>query len=207
MAYPRKLLNAGESIVLDTRPNWSLLAPPLFLGFLLIAVLIVILFETSQHLSGWFGWLFLVLFVLDLIYMSARVITWRASNLVVTTHRVIYRHGVLTRHSREIPVESIQDVSFSQTIFERMVGAGSLTIESAGRDGQEPFPDVSHPAKVQSTITQLIDQSRHRDQMRSAGQPVLSVPEQIEKLAELAQRGIITEEEFQRKKESLLGEL
>jgi uncharacterized membrane protein YdbT with pleckstrin-like domain len=120
---------------------------------------------------------------------------------------VIYRHGVVTRKSREIPLESIQDVSYSQTIFERMVAAGSLTIESAGREGQEPFPDVAHPAKLQSTINQLIDQSRHREQMRYSGQPALSIPEQIEKLAELCQRGIISQDEFERKKESLLGQM
>lgn len=207
MAFPRKLLNPGEEIVLDTLPNWSLLAAPVGLSVLLIGALVAILVATSQHLSGWFGWLFLVLFVGDMIYLAARVISWRASNLVVTTHRVVYRHGVFSRQSREIPIESIQDVSYKQTIFERMVGAGALTIESAGRQGQEPFPDVSHPAKIQSTINQLIDQSRHREQARYAGAPALSVPEQIEKLAELAQRGIITEEEFQRKKASLLGEM
>jgi uncharacterized membrane protein YdbT with pleckstrin-like domain len=206
VAFPTKLLNPGEEIVLDTRPNWSLLAGPVLVGLILIAILIVILVMTSQNLSGWFGWLFLVLFIGDLIYMAARFITWRSANLVVTTQRVVYRHGVFRRESREIPIESIQDVSYRQTIFERMVGAGALTIESAGRSGQEPFPDVSRPAKIQSTINQLIEQSRHRDQMRYSGQPSLSVPEQIEKLAELAQRGIITQDEFNRKKASLLNE-
>jgi uncharacterized membrane protein YdbT with pleckstrin-like domain len=206
VAYPRKLLNPGEEIVLDTRPNWSLLAGPVIVGLLLIAILIVILVMTSQNLSGWFGWLFLVLFVGDLCYIAARFITWRSANLVVTTQRVVYRHGVFRRESREIPIESIQDVSYRQTIFERMVGAGALTIESAGRQGQEPFPDVSRPAKLQSTINQLIEESRHRDQVRYSGQPSLSVPEQIEKLADLCQRGIITQDEFNRKKESLLRE-
>lgn len=208
MAYPRKLLNEGESIVLDTRPNWSLLFPPLFLGGVLIAVLIVILIEESHDLSGWFGWIFLVLFALDLVYMAARLVTWRAANLVITTHRVVYRHGVLRRQSREIPLDRVQDVAYEQTLFERLVGAGSLTIESAGREGQEPFPDVAHPAKLQSTINQLIEENRRRGAVPYAVQPTtLSVPEQIEKLADLAQRGIITEEEFLSKKETLLAQM
>jgi uncharacterized membrane protein YdbT with pleckstrin-like domain len=141
------------------------------------------------------------------VYMAARLITWRAANLVVTNQRVIYRHGVVRRQSREIPLDRIQDVSFEQTMFERLVGAGSLTIESAGREGQEPFPDVAHPAKLQSTINQLIGDDRRRGNVPYTIQSTLSIPEQIEKLAELAQRGIITEEEFQRKKEALLAEM
>ena len=208
MSYPRKLLNPGEDVVLDTRPNWSLLFGPLLLGVLVIAGLIALLIVTANDkLPGWVGWLFLLAFLLDIGYVLSRYFEWRVTNLVVTTHRVIYRHGVFTRQGREIPLDSIQDVSFMQSLFERMVGAGSLTIESAGRSGQEPFPDVARPERVQSTINQLLDMSRHREQMRVIGEPVLSIPDQIEKLAELRDRGIITQDEFLDKKSSLLGRM
>jgi hypothetical protein len=52
----------------------------------------------------------------------------------------------------------VQDVTYSQSILERLVGAGSLTIESAGSHGGEPFPDIRHPESVQSLINRLIAQ-------------------------------------------------
>jgi uncharacterized membrane protein YdbT with pleckstrin-like domain len=205
--YPRKLLNAGEEIVLETRPNWSLMAGPVLIGVLVLAALIVVLVLTANSLPVWVGGVMLGVFVLDICYVLARYIIWRATLLVITNDRVIYRTGVVTRRGREIPLNRIQDVSFSQSLFERMVGAGSLTVESAGEHGQEPFPDIAHPEKVQSTINRLLDFSRQRDVQRATGQPVLSIPEQIEKLGELYRRGILTESEFEDKKAELLGRI
>lgn len=207
MGYPRKLLNAGEDVVLETRPNWSLLAGPVLLGVLVVAALVVILVLTANKLPLWVGGVMGAVFLLDIAYVLSRYVVWRATLLVVTTHRVIYRTGVLRRQGREIPIDRVQDVSFSQSLFERMVGAGSLTVESAGEHGQEPFPDVSHPERVQSTINRLLELSAQRDYQRASGQPVLSIPEQIEKLGELYRRGILTEEEFEGKKAELLGRL
>jgi uncharacterized membrane protein YdbT with pleckstrin-like domain len=205
--YPRKLLNPGEDIVLETRPNWSLLAGPVLLGVLVLAALVAVLVITANKLPVWVGWVMLAVFLADVIFVLSRYVSWRATLLVVTTARVVYRTGVFTRRGREIPIERVQDVSFRQSLFERMVGAGSLTVESAGEHGQEPFPDVAHPEKVQSTINRLLELSRQRDGQRAAGQPVLSIPEQIEKLGELYRRGILTESEFEDKKAELLGRL
>lgn len=207
MPYPRKLLNAGEEIVLETRPNWSLLAGPVLLAVLVLAALVAILVLTANSLPVWVGGILGAVFLADVVYVLSRYLSWRATLLVITTNRVVYRTGIFTRRGREIPIDRVQDVSFSQSLFERLVGAGSLTVESAGEHGQEPFPDVSHPERVQSTINRLCDVNRQRDVQRATGQPVLSIPEQIEKLGELYRRGILTEDEFEQKKADLLGRL
>jgi uncharacterized membrane protein YdbT with pleckstrin-like domain len=207
VAYPRKLLNAGEEVVLETRPNWSLMAGPVLLGVVILGGLVAVLVLTANKLPVWVGAVMGAVFLADLVYVLSRYIVWRATLLVVTTNRVIYRTGVFTRKGREIPIDRVQDVSFRQSLFERMVGAGALTVESAGEHGQEPFPDVAHPERVQSTIQRLLDQSHQRDYQRASGQPVLSIPEQIEKLGELYRRGILTEDEFEQKKADLLGRM
>jgi uncharacterized membrane protein YdbT with pleckstrin-like domain len=201
--FPTKLLNEGEDVVLDTRPNWSLLAGPVTLGLLVVAGLVAGLVAWSK-MPLWVGGVIGAAFLVDIGYVLSRYIVWRTTQLVVTTHRVIYRKGVFRRSGREIPIDRVQDVSFSQSLFERMVGAGSLTVESAGEHGQEPFPDVAHPEQLQSTINRLLDLRNQRDQQRASGQPVLSIPEQIEKLGELYRRGILTEDEFEQKKAELL---
>lgn len=203
MPYPRKLLIEGEEIVLETRPNWSLLAGPVLLGALVLAGLVALLVIWSSA-PVWVAAVIGAAFLVDVGYVLSRYIVWRATLLVVTTHRVIYRTGVFTRRGREIPIDRVQDVSFAQSLFERMVGAGSLTVESAGEHGQEPFPDVAHPERVQSTINRLLEMHNQRDIQRASGQPVLSIPEQIEKLGELYRRGILTEDEFEQKKADLL---
>jgi uncharacterized membrane protein YdbT with pleckstrin-like domain len=206
VAYPRKLLNAGEEVVLETRPNWSLLVGPFLLGVVVLAALVAIVVLTGSR-AAWVNGVLAAVLLADIVYVLSRYVVWRATLLVVTTNRVIYRTGVMTRRGREIPIDRVQDVSFRQSLFERMVGAGELTVESAGEHGQEPFPDVAHPERVQSTIQRLLDQSHQRDYQRASGQPVLSIPEQIEKLGELYRRGILTEDEFEQKKADLLGRM
>jgi len=49
------------------------------------------------------------------------------------TDRLIFRSGVLSKHGREIPLERVNDISFNASLFERMIGAGDLVIESLER--------------------------------------------------------------------------
>ncbi|HEV2362291.1 MAG TPA: PH domain-containing protein [Acidimicrobiales bacterium] len=212
MPFSRKLLNEGEEIVLESRPNWSLLFWPVTLGVLVLAGLIAALVALPKSTPTWVLIPMLLVVVADLLYVLSRFVRWRTTLLVVTNLRIIYRHGVFGRQGREIPIDRVQDVSYKQTFLERIVRAGSLTIESAGQDGQEPFPDISHPEKMQSMINRLIDVSRDRTQLRTGANTVvqqapLSVPEQIEKLDELYRRGVLTEDEFNQKKKQLLDRM
>jgi hypothetical protein len=77
-------------------------------------------------------------------------------------------------------------------------------IESAGKSGQEVFPDLPKPGLVQNEIYRQIELMKNRDADRMAGRRELSVPEQLEKLDELRQRGIISQAEFDAKKAQLL---
>jgi membrane protein YdbS with pleckstrin-like domain len=157
MAFPRKLLAPGEEIVLEAHPNWSILVPRVAWFVLIVAgCLSVIVLWT--HAPLWAGWVLLGIAAAFLLWLLAKIVVWRSTTLVLTTLRVVYRTGALRRLGREIPLDRVQDVTYNQSILERIVGAGSLTIESAGSHGDDPFPDIRHPALVQSLINRLIAQ-------------------------------------------------
>lgn len=155
MAFPRKLLSPGEDVIVEEFPNWSVLARPITVALALAAASVAILaYWVSAPI--WIAYGLGALCVGALCWLGAKVVAWRSRLLVVTTRRVIYRWGVFRRTGREIPLERVQDVTYHQTLFERLVGAGSLTVESAGASGQEPFPDVRQPAEIQSLVNRLI---------------------------------------------------
>ncbi len=129
---------------------------------------------------------------------------------MVTSQRVIHRVGVISKHGIEVPLERINTVFFNQSVFERMLGAGDLGIESAGERGSETFEDVRKPAIVQNEIYRQMEANSNR--ARGGGPAVtqqaqLSIPEQIEKLDELRKRGVISEQEFAAKKADLLNRM
>ncbi|MGO8876088.1 MAG: PH domain-containing protein [Acidimicrobiales bacterium] len=157
MAFPRKLLAPGEEIVLETHPNWSILVPRASLFVLVVAGCVAVVVEWKSA-PLWVGYVLLGVAALFLLWVLGKVVTWRSTSLVLTNMRVVYRTGVVRRLGREIPLDRVQDVTYTQSIVERLVGAGSLTIQSAGAGGDEPFPDIRHPALVQSLINRLISQ-------------------------------------------------
>jgi hypothetical protein len=92
-------------------------------------------------------------------------------------------------------------------VFGRIIGAGSLTIESAGERGQELFADLPRPGKIQNEMYKQIEGGKNRLADRMSGGRALSIPEQIEKLDELRRRGVLSEAEFEASKADLLNRL
>jgi uncharacterized membrane protein YdbT with pleckstrin-like domain len=205
--FPRKLLNDNEDVVLDLRPHWWFLAKQT--AALVLMVALAIFTATLDDGTGKDVALIaaLVLVLIAVVWFSARFAQWFFTNFVVTTDRLIYRTGVLAKHGREIPLDRVNDITFNQRIFERLLGAGDLIIESAGERGQQMFTDIPQPMKVQNEVYRQMEALQARDAERIAGRRELSIPEQLEKLDELRQRGVISQGEFDAKKAQLLDRM
>ena len=207
MAFPRKLLNDGEEVALDLRPHWWFMAEP---TAALVGSIVLGVIALQSDISA-IKILCAVLLLFCLGWFGIRYAKWSTTNFVVTSDRVIHRHGVIAKHGIEIPLERINTVFFNQSIFERLLGAGDLGIESAGERGAETFEDVRKPAIVQNEIYRQMEansSSMYGGRQQSATQQTgLSIPEQIEKLDELRKRGVISEQEFAAKKADLLNRM
>jgi uncharacterized membrane protein YdbT with pleckstrin-like domain len=202
VAFPRKLLNDGEQVVLDLIPHWSTLALP-------VAVLVAVLAATiaGETFNHDLGLGLAVVLVVVIGWVALRVARRQTTNLVLTTDRLIHRVGIVAKRGKEIPLERVNDIGYHQSVFERMIGTGDLSIESAGARSREVFSDIPRPAVVQNEIYRQMEACAMRRTDRAAAPRDLSVPEQLEKLDDLRQRGIITWAEFDAKKQQLLDRL
>jgi membrane protein YdbS with pleckstrin-like domain len=207
MPYPQKNLNTDETIALDMHPHWWYFAEPAFALAGAIIVAIVLLLETKSGSNGrkYLGILVLVLLVGGALWLIGRYLKWISTNFVITSQRVIFRQGIFAKSGIEIPLERVNNVNFSQGVFERMLGAGDLLIESGGEDGQQRFTDIRHPDKVQNLIHSQMEGVARRRGGYAAPAAGPSVPEQLERLEGLLERGSITHEEFEAQKRKLLG--
>ena len=208
MPFPQKHLNDGEEVVLDLRPHWVYLAPATF--FLLVAIVVGILAAvkvdgdagTAASIAA------LVLLVAAVLYFVYRYVNWVTTMFVLTTDRIITRRGWLSKSGIEIPLERINTVFFNQRILERLLGAGDLSIESAGERGTEHLTDIRKPALVQREIYVQMENNENRkfDRVRGPGAAAsLSTAEQLEKLHGLVQQGALTPEQYEAEKAKLLG--
>ena len=145
-----------------------------------------------------------------LIWFLARYVVWSQTSFVITTDRLIDREGVFNRQGIEIPLERVNTVFFKQTLFERMIGSGDLAIESASEQGAQIVDNIRKPLNVQNEIYRQMENNENRkfDRVgRNASPSQTSIPDQIEKLAQLHQQGVLTDQEFQAKKRQLLDRM
>jgi uncharacterized membrane protein YdbT with pleckstrin-like domain len=217
MAFPKNLLAEHEKIVFDLKPHWVALVPSvlwtiaaiaaLFLGYRGVEAVVDGDDTTGKMIVGavvTIAWYFLAVLP---------ALRWRFTMFVLTTDRLITRHGIIAKHSREIPLERINDVAFSQTVLERVLGAGDLMVESAGERGQSRIADVRKPEQVQLMIYKQTEDNSTRIVSGQVGAAMggrrsePSVTEQLDDLGRLRKDGVITEEEFQAKKAELLKRL
>ncbi len=202
MGFPPDLLNEGEEIILDLRPHPWFLAKEIVAVVAALALVVVLYAKVDNDIARYVG---LGLLAVAALWLLVEVIQWRTTELVVTGDRLIYRTGILAKSGREIPLERINDITFSQSIFERIIGAGDLLIESGGERGQQTFTDILKPQRVQNEIYRQIEANQNRIADRMAGRREVSIPEQIDQLDDLRRRGVITDVEFETKKADLLG--
>jgi len=214
MPFPRHLLTDDEDLVLDLRPHWWQIAPPAAL------LVLATVFGVVALATKWWGpidYVIGILWIGALGWFGIHYMKWTTTNFVVTNERVISRTGVVSKTGIEIPLDRINTVFFNQSIFERMIGAGDLGIESAGEGGRQQFSNIRKPNIVQSEIYRQVEglEGRRLDRLgraaaggaapAPAAEP--SIPEQIEKLDQLRRQGVVTEEEFQAKKRELLDRM
>jgi uncharacterized membrane protein YdbT with pleckstrin-like domain len=139
MGFSEKLLGEGEHVILHTRTHWKALVLPTIVllvvaaagGFLLATV------------PTWADWIVLAVAVVLLgIFVLKPFLQWMSSTDTLTNRRLITRSGVFTRHGRDIPLRKINDVSIQRGVLDRLLGCGTVTVESAGERGQIVLHDV-----------------------------------------------------------------
>lgn len=211
MPFPTRLLLEGESIALDLRPHWWFFVGPVAAGVPVLALLVgVFQLDGDWETAGLYG--FAVVAVAWAAWLMVRLAHWATTHFVVTSDRLMFRSGVLSKQGRDIPLERVNDIASSQTFFERLIGAGDLLIESAGERGQQTFTDVPRPDAVTQEIYRQMEANAARA-LSAGARPgptapaTPSVPEQIAALADLRDRGVISDAEFQAKKAQLLDRL
>ncbi len=205
MGYPEKLLHGQEQIVIDTRPHWIFMAPSTVLLVLASAVGIY------AAVADWFTalqWLALIAIVVALGYWIFRLVRWVSTVFVLTTDRLISREGILRKHGLEIPLERVNTVFFEQRLYERMIGAGDIAVESASERGTQRFSNIRKPDVVQREIYVQMEDNENRKFDRinvGARAASLSPVEQVERLQSLLAQGTITPEQFEAEKARILG--
>ncbi len=201
MPWPSDSLTEDETVITTFRPHWKLLFIPAM--WVLAVVFVAALIEV--FVDGFA----LIRFLIALGVLAAvavkPLVDWWFTRYVLTSERLMTRSGLIAQRGIEIPLERITNVNFSQTVFERLVGAGDLLVESAGETGQSSFADIPHPDKFQAVLYKAREaRTISLSSSPQAPRPQEDGAEAIRKLASLRDDGLITDEEYEAKRSEIL---
>ena len=171
VAYPEKILADDEQVVRHLHPHWLTLFWPVVIFLLLVGggAFGAALVPTGSD-QGLFRMIIVVLaLLLGLTFVLVPVLRWRTTHYVITTHRLLFREGILTRKGRDIGLARITDVSYTQTLWDRIINSGTLTIESAGDSGATVLSAIGHSEEIQQLLNHMVEEDADRRAQESAG--------------------------------------
>lgn len=160
MGFPENVLARGEKVEKSLHPHWLTVALPTVVAVMLLAIGVAVAVLTPDDRTGnTIQWVVVAIIVLAAIPLFlVPFLRWRTTHYVITSHRVMVRRGILTKSGKDITLSKITDVSFEQTLLDRIINAGSLRIESAGDSPDEMLRNIPHSNVAQQLINRLIDE-------------------------------------------------
>jgi len=159
VAFPEDVLTKDEHVVSHLHPHWKALIRPVVVLVLAVAAVVVgfaLLPSTGAGTVGLYAIAVIALLLVVLLSIWPYLV-WRTTHYLFTNERVLLQKGVFSRDRRDIPLGRINDHTMNQHFVERLLGCGTLTIESAGERGQSVLADIPGVEKVQTTLYELVE--------------------------------------------------
>lgn len=204
----RTQLKKEEKLLIIIRHHWLKLILPEF-AWILLTVLLFVFIPAK---------IALIIALITALYPLYLFFEWRNCIWAVTTMRVVDEAGFFSRYSKESPLDKINNVEYTQTLWGRIFGYGDVEIQTAAEMGDTTYTMIHFPKLLKDTITHAQEEykaSQVKNQAQQlafaikesmpASQSNVSVSDEIDKLFVLMQKGAITQEEYIVQKNKLLG--
>jgi len=153
MRYVAQVLQPGETVVYTTKLHWFIYLTAILLIIACIFLAIGGLYATDNQNISLAFWIAALIFALLALSSALRAFIRRATTeLAVTDQRVIYKTGLLARHTLEMNRARVESVTVDQTFLGRILGYGTVTVRGVG-SAFEPIRSIGDPLTFRTHIT------------------------------------------------------
>lgn len=219
MGYAEKNLAPGETVLYKARYHWVIYRFSIVLLVLAAALGIASLYATraqaGDNVGRPVGLLAAAFVALALLAFLIRRFRASQDEFVVTNRRVIRKVGFYAREIQQAPLEKVQDISVEQGVFARMLGYGTVIVETASEKGMLIFPSIASPESFRNHVWGQAPAAAPASAapVVAASTPLVpasagaNVRLRLEELESLRQRGLVNDDEYAAKRREILAHL
>ncbi len=157
-------LHPGETILFQGHPSWR--ATLLFFaqGFLAAVAIGAVVWLIAGSWAGIIAGL-----VVAALVVVGGIVVRSATEYVITDERLHIRRGLLSRKVQETRLGRVQDVTVSQSVWERLLRIGRADFDTASADSSNDFvfAGIENPDRVRAAV----DSAHRMAESRGGGQP------------------------------------
>jgi len=207
-SYLESLLSENEKILRVARQHWFILVSTIILEIVLILVILA-LGITLGVLFPLFAWLIAgvgaILLLIPIVTMVRDILNWLYRQFIVTNRRVMQISGIFNKNVTDSSLEKVNDVKMVQSALGRIFDYGDIEILTASELGVNLFRRIEEPIKFKTAMLNAKERlERGEFDLKNRSE---DIPTLLTNLEQLRQQGVLTEEEFQRKKAELLAKM
>ena len=151
MGYVDRVLQPGETVIHRARLHWLIYWRATLL-VILAAALAVIADQQNGDLRQGLLYAAVACLVLAAIAACAAAVRRHTTELAVTDHRIIFKRGLVSRHTIEMNRTKVESVDVDQSLMGRIFGYGTILIRGTG-GSLEPLANIENPLQLRSRIT------------------------------------------------------
>lgn len=158
MLAPREIdeyLLPTERRVIRVRKHWSVMLGHLTQTAIVLGILVALQrYLPSSMVVDNLTWYAGLVAVLRLTFFVAM---WWVERIVITDKRVMISSGILTHNVGMMPLTKVTDLTFKRTLTGRMMGYGTMIVESAGQiQALNEIEYMPRPEEIYEALTELI---------------------------------------------------
>ena len=147
MGYAERVLQPGETIAYRAQLHWVIYFVGLVLIVAAIALAVAAVVLKMESIRVGLLLAALIALFLGLFQMIRAWIVAANTEIIVTTRRVIYKTGFISRNTVEMNLDKVESVLVQQGILGRMLDFGTVIIRGVGA-GLEPVDNIAAPLEL-----------------------------------------------------------
>lgn len=157
-----RYLVPGERVVIAVRHHWVVVAEPVLTAIVSLALVLWVGAVVPGHLvvvADALWWVWFAVLARTLFHLWE----WRRTWFISTDRRVLLNYGVIIRRVAMMPLGKVTDLNYGRSVWGRLLGYGTFTMESAGQNqalsqvDHIPNPDENYRRMVSEIFRDMGD--------------------------------------------------